>query len=190
MIKAWELLHEWMKFGKVEAALYNVLLSGLAKEPDYKKINLLLKEMKDKRVIRALAFIQGYPLVASGLKVILLKWTGSEFNSVPFLEVKHWFAVVVWMAVSKIAVHGCSSVWPFEMISGKSYMQVTDVNDELRQKTLIVLGDSKEKLNSNRYLFFVHFYRGPMNSKSWNKTVTDSLGLAQFQFSMVQFWFR
>ncbi|KAJ0576444.1 hypothetical protein HanOQP8_Chr05g0181321 [Helianthus annuus] len=61
------------------------------------------------------------------------------------------------MAVSKIAVHGCSSVWPFEMISGKSYMQVTDVNDELRQKTLIVLGDSKEKLNSNRYLFLFIF---------------------------------
>ncbi|MFS8004769.1 putative pentatricopeptide [Helianthus anomalus] len=92
MIKAWELLHEWMKFGKVEAALYNVLLSGLAKEPDYKKINLLLKEMKEKRVISALAFIQGYPLVASGLKVIPLKWTGSEFNTVPFLEVKHWCA--------------------------------------------------------------------------------------------------
>ncbi|KAJ0918442.1 hypothetical protein HanRHA438_Chr05g0218011 [Helianthus annuus] len=81
-------------------------------------------------------------------------------------------------------------LFSLQMISGKSYMQVTDVNDELRQKTLIVLGDSKEKLNSNRYLFFVHFYRGPMNSKSWNKTVTDSLGLAQFQFSMVQFWFR
>ncbi|KAI3800552.1 hypothetical protein L1987_28643 [Smallanthus sonchifolius] len=43
---AWVLLHELMKFGKVEAAPCNALVSGLAKERDYKRINFLLKEMK------------------------------------------------------------------------------------------------------------------------------------------------
>ncbi|KAK1420214.1 hypothetical protein QVD17_21624 [Tagetes erecta] len=48
--KAWELLCELMKFGKVEAAPCNALISGLAKERDYKKINLFLKEMKEKDI--------------------------------------------------------------------------------------------------------------------------------------------
>ncbi|XP_076957457.1 uncharacterized protein LOC143632935 [Bidens hawaiensis] len=44
---AWGLLRELMKFGKVEAAPCNALISGLARERDYKKIKLLLKEMKE-----------------------------------------------------------------------------------------------------------------------------------------------
>ncbi|KAJ0532926.1 hypothetical protein HanRHA438_Chr09g0384981 [Helianthus annuus] len=48
------------------------------------------------------------------------------------------------MAVSEITVHSCSSVPPFE---------VTYVNDELSQKTLILWGDLKDKLNSNRQSF-------------------------------------
>ncbi|KAF5811567.1 putative tetratricopeptide-like helical domain superfamily [Helianthus annuus] len=48
--KAWDLLHELMKFGKVEAAPCNALLSGLARERDYKKINVLLKEMKENEI--------------------------------------------------------------------------------------------------------------------------------------------
>ncbi|GJZ99620.1 pentatricopeptide repeat-containing protein [Tanacetum coccineum] len=45
--KAWELLCELMKFGKVEAAPCNALLSGLGKEWNYERINLLLKGMKE-----------------------------------------------------------------------------------------------------------------------------------------------
>ncbi|PWA91583.1 pentatricopeptide repeat (PPR) superfamily protein [Artemisia annua] len=45
--KAWELLSELMKFGKVEAAPCNALLSGLGKERNYERINLLLKGMKE-----------------------------------------------------------------------------------------------------------------------------------------------
>ncbi|GKA32706.1 pentatricopeptide repeat-containing protein [Tanacetum coccineum] len=45
--KAWELLRDLMKFGKVEAAPCNALLSGLGKERNYERINLLLKEMKE-----------------------------------------------------------------------------------------------------------------------------------------------
>nr|GEU50575.1 hypothetical protein [Tanacetum cinerariifolium] len=45
--KAWELMRDLMKFGKVEAAPCNALLSGLGKERNYERINLLLKEMKE-----------------------------------------------------------------------------------------------------------------------------------------------
>lgn len=45
--KAWDLLHEFMKFGKVEIAPCNALLSGLGKARNYDRINLFLKEMKE-----------------------------------------------------------------------------------------------------------------------------------------------
>ncbi|KAL8192337.1 hypothetical protein R6Q57_027522 [Mikania cordata] len=48
---AWDLLHELMKFGKMKAAPCNALLSALAKERDYKKINLFLKEMKENDIM-------------------------------------------------------------------------------------------------------------------------------------------
>ncbi|KAK9056153.1 hypothetical protein SSX86_027242 [Deinandra increscens subsp. villosa] len=44
---AWDLLRDMMKFGKLEAAPCNALLSRLAKERNYKKINVLLKDMKE-----------------------------------------------------------------------------------------------------------------------------------------------
>nr|XP_043618725.1 pentatricopeptide repeat-containing protein At5g28460-like [Erigeron canadensis] len=48
--KAWDLLHGLMKFGKVETASYNALLSGLGRERNYKRIKLLLKEMQENGV--------------------------------------------------------------------------------------------------------------------------------------------
>ncbi|KAL4562664.1 hypothetical protein LXL04_026693 [Taraxacum kok-saghyz] len=45
--KAWDLLHEYIKFNKLEAGPCNALLSGLSKERNFKKINILLTEMKD-----------------------------------------------------------------------------------------------------------------------------------------------
>ncbi|XP_024992500.1 pentatricopeptide repeat-containing protein At5g28460-like [Cynara cardunculus var. scolymus] len=45
--KAWDLLHELMKFGKVEVAPCNALLSGLGRARNYDRINLFLKEMKE-----------------------------------------------------------------------------------------------------------------------------------------------
>ncbi|XP_071717195.1 uncharacterized protein [Rutidosis leptorrhynchoides] len=44
--KAWELLHELMKFGKVNTEPCNAILSGFGRERNFEGINLVLKEMK------------------------------------------------------------------------------------------------------------------------------------------------
>ncbi|CAI9292121.1 unnamed protein product [Lactuca saligna] len=48
--KAWDLLHELIKFGKLEAGPCNALLSGLSRERNYKRINLVLNEMKENNI--------------------------------------------------------------------------------------------------------------------------------------------
>lgn len=48
--KAWDLLSELMEFGKLEAGPCNALLSGLSKERNYKRINLLLNKMKENSI--------------------------------------------------------------------------------------------------------------------------------------------
>ncbi|KAK4738840.1 hypothetical protein R3W88_002537 [Solanum pinnatisectum] len=49
--KAWDLLHDMMKLGgQVEASSFNALLSGLGREHDFQKMNLLMNEMKEKEV--------------------------------------------------------------------------------------------------------------------------------------------
>lgn len=46
-----------------------------------------------KGAISALASIQGYLLVASGPKVILHKWTGSDLNGVAFFDAPPLYVV-------------------------------------------------------------------------------------------------
>lgn len=46
-----------------------------------------------KGAISALASIQGYLLVASGPKVILHKWTGTELNGVAFFDAPPLYVV-------------------------------------------------------------------------------------------------
>ncbi|CAI9102029.1 OLC1v1000217C2 [Oldenlandia corymbosa var. corymbosa] len=49
--KAWELLHEVMRLGgNLKAAPCNALLTGLGKERDFKRMNLLMQEMKEKDI--------------------------------------------------------------------------------------------------------------------------------------------
>ncbi|XP_022855876.1 pentatricopeptide repeat-containing protein At3g61520, mitochondrial-like [Olea europaea var. sylvestris] len=49
--KAWDLLHEIMSLGgDVETASCNALLTGLGKERDFVKMNLLMEEMKEKGI--------------------------------------------------------------------------------------------------------------------------------------------
>ncbi|KAJ8529232.1 hypothetical protein K7X08_036067 [Anisodus acutangulus] len=49
--KAWDLLHDMMRLGgQVEASSFNALLSGLGRERDFQKMNLLMNEMKEKEI--------------------------------------------------------------------------------------------------------------------------------------------
>ncbi|XP_071937318.1 uncharacterized protein [Coffea arabica] len=49
--KAWELLHMVMRLGgELNAAPYNALLTGLGKENDFRRMNLLMIEMKEKDI--------------------------------------------------------------------------------------------------------------------------------------------
>ncbi|KAM3378617.1 pentatricopeptide repeat-containing protein like [Capsicum galapagoense] len=49
--KAWDLLHDMLRLGGgVEASSYNALLSGLGRERDFQRMNLLMNEMKEKEV--------------------------------------------------------------------------------------------------------------------------------------------
>lgn len=57
----------------------------------FKVTEVYSKEMKG--VISALASIQGYLLVASGPKVILHKWIGSELSGVAFFDAPPLYVV-------------------------------------------------------------------------------------------------
>ncbi|XP_009626803.1 pentatricopeptide repeat-containing protein At3g61520, mitochondrial [Nicotiana tomentosiformis] len=49
--KAWDLLHDMMRLGgQAEAVSFNALLSGLGRERDFEKMNLLMNEMKGKEI--------------------------------------------------------------------------------------------------------------------------------------------
>lgn len=49
--KAWDLLHDMMRLGgEVKSSSFNALLSGLGRERDFQKMNLLMNEMKEKEV--------------------------------------------------------------------------------------------------------------------------------------------
>ncbi|XP_055817204.1 pentatricopeptide repeat-containing protein At3g61520, mitochondrial [Solanum dulcamara] len=49
--KAWDLLHDMMRLGgQAKASSFNALLSGLGRERDFQKMNLLTNEMKEKEV--------------------------------------------------------------------------------------------------------------------------------------------
>ncbi|XP_059312570.1 LOW QUALITY PROTEIN: pentatricopeptide repeat-containing protein At3g61520, mitochondrial [Lycium ferocissimum] len=49
--KAWDLLHDMMRLGgQVEAPSFNALLSGLGRDHDFQKMNLLMNEMKEKEI--------------------------------------------------------------------------------------------------------------------------------------------
>ncbi|CAK9148117.1 unnamed protein product [Ilex paraguariensis] len=49
--KAWEFLHDVRRLGgSVEAASCNALLTGLGREHDYVRMNMLLKEMKEQKI--------------------------------------------------------------------------------------------------------------------------------------------
>ncbi|KAK4339329.1 hypothetical protein RND71_040791 [Anisodus tanguticus] len=49
--KAWDLLHDMMRLGgQLEASSFNALLSGLGRERDFQKMNLLMNEMKEKEI--------------------------------------------------------------------------------------------------------------------------------------------
>lgn len=49
--QAWDLLHELMRLGgKVDTVPCNALMTGLIKEQDFQRMNLLMKEMKEKNI--------------------------------------------------------------------------------------------------------------------------------------------
>lgn len=49
--RAWDLVHELMRLGgKVDTVPCNALMTGLIKEQDFQRMNLLMKEMKEKNI--------------------------------------------------------------------------------------------------------------------------------------------
>lgn len=80
--------------GEDVAARGRVLLFSVEKNPDNSQISVsevFSKELKG--AISALASLQGHLLIASGPKIILHKWTGSELNGVAFFDVPPLYVV-------------------------------------------------------------------------------------------------
>ncbi|KAH7854835.1 hypothetical protein Vadar_018207 [Vaccinium darrowii] len=80
--------------GEDVAARGRVLLFSVDKNPDNSQT--LVSEVYSKELkgaISALASLQGHLLIASGPKIILHKWTGSELNGVAFFDVPPLYVV-------------------------------------------------------------------------------------------------
>ncbi|XP_057475744.1 LOW QUALITY PROTEIN: cleavage and polyadenylation specificity factor subunit 1-like [Actinidia eriantha] len=80
--------------GEDVAARGRVLLFSIDRNPDNSQI--LVSEVYSKELkgaISALASLQGHLLIASGPKIILHKWTGSELNGVAFFDAPPLYVV-------------------------------------------------------------------------------------------------
>ncbi|XP_043813334.1 cleavage and polyadenylation specificity factor subunit 1 isoform X3 [Manihot esculenta] len=80
--------------GEDVAARGRVLLFSVGKNPDNSQV--LVSEVYSKELkgaISALASLQGHLLIASGPKIILHKWTGTELNGVAFFDAPPLYVV-------------------------------------------------------------------------------------------------
>ncbi|XP_057994904.1 cleavage and polyadenylation specificity factor subunit 1 isoform X2 [Hevea brasiliensis] len=80
--------------GEDVAARGRVLLFSVVKNPDNSQV--LVSEVYSKELkgaISALASLQGHLLIASGPKIILHKWTGTELNGVAFYDAPPLYVV-------------------------------------------------------------------------------------------------